>query len=96
MYYNTTQETGEELKLFIDSNDAQEDKILKVFKHLKRPLTPFDVTAELMSFDPDGIYLVTSIRRAMTDLTSNGDLVKLAKKTTEVYGRPNHYWKLKN
>ncbi len=54
------------------------------------------------SFSPSQIHgvvgkgaPVTSIRRAMTNLTKKGCLVKLKDKRTGPFGRPEHLWILR-
>lgn len=91
MYYNTTQETGETLKSYTDKNLKQQDRVIAFFK--SRPE---------MSFSPSEVWNqvfkhscpLTSVRRAMTDLTSMGELKRLDTKKTGAYGRPEHFWKL--
>jgi hypothetical protein len=39
-------------------------------------------------------YPITSVRRALTVLTTKGSLQKLSKTKTGPYGKPEHFWKL--
>lgn len=73
------------------TSKSQSEKILEWFE--KNPLakeTPFGIASKL--FSPD--VPVTSIRRALTDLTKDGKLVKLAEQTKERYGVSNCFWML--
>jgi hypothetical protein len=95
-FYNSTNESGKDLIDYTDANIKQDAKILAMFNHTKIPMTPYMMLEALYEADTDGVYLITSIRRSMTDLSDNFMLVKMDKKKVEVYGRPNHYWKLNN
>ena len=55
-------------------------------------MTPFDVSEiynKLYSNAP-----ITSIRRAMTQLTKDNHLVMTEKKRNGIYNTPNHLWEL--
>ena len=41
-----------------------------------------------------GLVPLTSIRRALTNLTNAGELVKTDKQMKGMYGRPEHQWRL--
>ena len=69
----------------------QEEQILAFFKDHKEPL-----------FSPSMVYNafhkawpITSVRRAMTNLTTAGELVKTSSTVTGMYGKPEHLWSLK-
>ena len=38
--------------------------------------------------------LITSVRRCITDLTTDGHLEKTTKKVTGMYGKPEYVWEL--
>ncbi len=88
-YYNTTQETGSALAEFHAKAKTQEQKVLLCFRTKNKPLSPFMV-ADLLDF----IYPITSIRRALTNLTKEGTLEKTDKKVKGQYGHREHLWRL--
>jgi predicted ArsR family transcriptional regulator len=90
-YFNTTCQTGEELKKFTTKSKNQAENILEFFKKQKRAMTPYEVWVN--AFDVDSVP-ITSVRRAMSVLTSNGSLTKTETMKEGMYGRPEYYWKL--
>ena len=88
-WYNTTKEPN---KSELDQKaQSQEDKIYNWFlDHPTMEVTPFYIQARLMPKSP-----ITSVRRAITNLTKAGHLEKTDKKVVEVYGISNYLWKLK-
>jgi hypothetical protein len=92
MYYNTTNETGKELKVSRQSANTQETIILDFFKNNSNlHLSPFDIHDILELNAP-----ITSIRRAMTNLTINGKLKKTSTMKLGPYGKKVHTWRLNN
>jgi hypothetical protein len=89
-YYNTTGISGKELQKAILNCKTQEETILEVFRTTKEKLTPFEVSRILI----DKAWPITSIRRAMTNLTSNGKLLQTAEKVEEIYGAKNYKWQI--
>lgn len=86
-HYNTTHETGETLERFERQASRQEDVILRWFRrHPGRLYTPSQING-LLPGAP-----ITSIRRALTNLTKAGHLVKTGHKRSGDYGRPEHCW----
>lgn len=90
MYYNTTNLKGDELKTSQKKTVSQEQKILDIFKKHQVPLSPTDV---YRNFAPPYAPL-TSIRRALSNLTKDGKLEKTSKMTMGNYGKLEHCWKL--
>ena len=88
MYYNTTNETGNDLKESHKKAESQQQKILDIFKTSKEA-SPSQVMLAL----PVGT-LITSVRRCITDLTKEGHLEKTTRKRIGIYGRPEYIWKL--
>tara|TARA_R110000803_G_scaffold192272_1_gene255075 strand:- start:1408 stop:1683 length:276 start_codon:yes stop_codon:yes gene_type:complete len=88
-YYNTTNLTGSELSKAISVAKSQAEKIKTLFRLTQKELTPFDVLAFFSEQTP-----VTSIRRAMTNLTNDGYLVQTENTKVEKYGKINYKWKL--
>ena len=91
VYYNTTNLKGDELKTSQKKAVSQEQKLLEIFKNHQIPLSPTEVRRNFTSpFAP-----LTSIRRALSNLTRDGKLEKTSKKKLGMYGKLEHCWKLK-
>jgi len=89
-YYNTTNESGQELNDREDKAQTQEQKILTLFiENPTKLFTPFEVQHLTLRNAP-----ITSIRRALTNLTSDGRLIKSEVLKQEKYGAKNFCWKL--
>ena len=88
-FYNTNQEGPDEA--FDSSAKAakQSDVILALFEMTKTPMSPSMVYKALGQEWP-----ITSIRRAMTNLTDDGEIVKTQKTTKGIYGKKEHLWVL--
>ena len=89
MYYNTTNLKGDELKTSQKKTVSQEQKILEIFKNHQIPLSPTDIFSNFFKKTP-----LTSIRRALSNLTRDGKLEKTSKKKLGMYGKYEHCWKL--
>lgn len=92
-YYNTTNLQGEDVRQEWKTANAQEQKIVAVFKSLafpNYPLSPFEVLEKSGLKAP-----ITSIRRAISDLTKEGILEKTNVMRMGPYGKPSYCWKLK-
>ena len=89
-YYNTTDETGSELAESHAKAKTQEKKILLCFHDQGNPLSA-SVLCEMLN----DAYPITSIRRALTDMTNQGDLEKTDKKVMGRYGKREHQWQLR-
>ena len=93
MYYNTNDETGGTLRSSRDATTKQENMILSIFEtYPNEGLTPFDI--EDFAHDQEVSWPITSIRRAITDLTNAGKLTKTDTKKLGKYGKFVHTWKL--
>lgn len=93
MYYNTNDETGETLNSSRNATTKQENMILAIFEtYPNEGLTPFDI--EDFAHDQEVSWPITSIRRAITDLTNAGKLTKTDTKKLGKYGKFVHTWKL--
>jgi|TARA_A100001035_G_scaffold220634_1_gene180709 hypothetical protein len=68
----------------------QEEYILAFFKDEGKPQSPSMVYDSLPEHWP-----ITSVRRAITNLTTAGELVKTNSTVTGMYGKPEHLWSLK-
>lgn len=88
-FHNTIYFEGRELLEADYKAKSQEAKILRFF--LQNPAK---------SFGPSNIWTkvfdcavpLTSVRRAMTNLTKNDDLRKLSLQVVGKYGMPEHHW----
>lgn len=88
-FYNTNKENLEE---FADSSrkaKRQEIVIYDLFLLFNEPLSPSMVCKAL-----DGKWPITSIRRAMTNLTDDGMIIKTQETVKGVYGKNEHLWSL--
>ena len=91
MYYNTNEESGETLQNSRVRSETQGGIIHKYFRdNPNAELTPFEIKATLGMRAP-----ITSIRRAITDLTKEGKLEKTSTLKSGSYGKKCHCWKLK-
>ena len=95
MYYNTNKEISTTLKSSRRKARTQEEIILELFKrNPKFHMTPFDIQDALSAlYDLDAP--ITSVRRAITDLTTESQLVKTDIMKKGKYGKEVHCWKLK-
>lgn len=90
MYYNTTNEEGAELKSYSEKAETQKEKVLRTFKE-------FGLLTPSQAWKVSGLRLgtpLTSIRRAITDLTKEGKLIRTEEKKPGIYGRPESIYKL--
>ena len=91
MYYNTNDEHGEELQDSRRTAATQGGVILDYFReNPEEELTPFEIKAKLNMRAP-----ITSIRRAITDLTAEGRLEKTNTLKAGMYGKKCHCWRLR-
>lgn len=91
MFYNTNNESGEDLKRSRGKAWKQDEIILELFQNNPfNSYTPFEVMDILeMRHVP-----ITSIRRAMNSLTRNGLIEKTQEQRFGEYGKLNYCWKL--
>ena len=93
MYYNTTNQRGRPLEESQAKTETQEDRVLKIFNLVpERPMGPNMVMK--MYNNHFTSTPITSIRRAMTDLTIQGKLIKHDQMEMGGYGKMEHTWKL--
>lgn len=91
-FFNTIKQTGEELSESQEKAKRQEIAILNYFlKNKGKSYTPFQVQENLHLVEVP----ITSIRRAMTNLTNKGKLVKTDRMIPERFGKPNFLWTYK-
>lgn len=94
MYYNTNNESGEVLLNSIKNSKKQEDAIMVIFNYYKTNLSPDEIQGILVDRS-EKTYPITSIRRAITNLTKNGKLKKTTQMKKGAWGKLTHTWKLK-
>lgn len=88
-YFNTTKAKGDELATYRRKAAGQETVIAEFFKQRPgRMFTPSDLSA-LLPRAP-----LTSVRRAISNLTAAGLLEKTEIKRPGVFNRPEHAWRL--
>jgi len=90
-YFNTNRETGDVLKQSIATAFRQQHRVLYIFQSSPRALfSPEEIHRH---FD-DNVPL-TSIRRAITNLTQEGKLEKTTHMSVGKYGKKVHLWRYK-
>jgi hypothetical protein len=96
-YYNTNRETGATLSLSWGKSNKQESMIIEIFSNRIRQtlngLAPHQVRDQLAQQYGKN-YPLTSIRRAVSNLTDNGKLIKLDRMVMGSYGKKVHTWRL--
>ena len=93
-YYNTNNEEGTTLSRSIQQAGNQSEIILNIFEDDPTvEWTPNDVF-DLLQHCTDLNWPITSIRRAITNLTSEGKLTKTSNFKQGSYGKKTHTWKL--
>jgi len=92
MFHNTINQSGNDLVKSKRDANRQQDIIYDFFKlNPDKEFTPFEI---LDLVYPNSITPVTSVRRAMTNLTEEKHLIQTATMKQGPYGKPNHCWKL--
>ena len=89
-YFNTNKEVGEVLKESRQKASMQESVIMEIFQKENKLLSPEDVHDYYTDNTP-----LTSIRRAITNLTSKGKLIKTDKQKIGKYGKKISLWVVK-
>ena len=87
-YFNTVSETDAKLKEYTAKATSQKALVLSSMQRLRRA-GPSQVFKDLGE-----AFLLTSVRRSMTDLSDNGALVKTADKVLGMNGRDECVWTL--
>ena len=89
-YFNTTISTGPELNRFEAKAKSQEQRILKWLEINPCRMTPSEIRYQVFGNDVP----ITSVRRALSNLTRDHRLVKTCKQVKGPYGRPEFMWRL--
>lgn len=90
-FHNTIGESGDTLIKSEIKCKNQEERIVEILKEKNGiAVTPFYIhEAYLKLYDA---VPITSIRRAITNLTNQNRLIKTSQMKTEQYGKPNNTW----
>jgi hypothetical protein len=89
-YYNTNEEQGATLKESEARAQQQESEILDFFREYRHSdFTPCEVAKAMPHM------LLTSVRRAITNLTDQGFLLQTEVLRMGIYGKRVHTWKFK-
>jgi len=96
-YHNTTNQTGEQLYIFSVAAKSQDEIVLNFFSNYpNHDFSPSKLHDYLIKYQLiDAATPLTSIRRALTNLTGNGKIIKTDKKLMSKFNRPEYVWKLK-
>lgn len=92
-FYYTVALNQDELEAAKKQTSSQATRIVGLFRILNIPMTPDEVHTVYCAMYSD--TPLTSIRRAMTDLTEQNLLEKTPETKKGRYGMINHKWKLK-
>ena len=93
MFYNTIDLTGQELEKAKAQTLKQEELIAAIFKkNCTKEISPSQIL-EITNRHYGLNWPLTSIRRAITNLTEENTLVKLKTMKEGIYGKPEHTWK---
>ena len=93
VFYNTTNLAGEELLEQTAKALSLQELIFEYYKCKPAPKNPFEITTQL--FMNGYKHPVWSVRRAITNLTTQGKLFKSATaNSVGEYKAKNHTWKL--
>lgn len=95
-YHNTTGEKENTLAKYENKALTQDEKVLEFFKKGNRwnhSWSPSEVW--IRCFGPAPKVPLTSVRRAISNLTKEGKLVRTEEKVNGPYGRNEYRWRLK-
>lgn len=83
-YYNTVSESSQQVKIFSDKNQKQDEIVLSIINDLKRPFSAKDVYKRF----PITNVPMTSIRRSLHTLKDKLGIIKETGERVEgIYGR---------
>lgn len=88
-YYNTDGENDGELEKSKRQVSKQEEIVLKFFRQYPHGMSPSTLHRHRLQDAP-----LTSVRRAMTNLTQAGHLEKLDAQAMGIHGKREHLWRL--
>ena len=88
-YYNTTYITGPLLEEAEQAARTQEDRVMAYFEFVGSS-TPSEAWTHVFRCSVP----ITSVRRAISDLTDEGVLIKTTKLREGAFGKPEHEWRI--
>ena len=98
MYYNTTNETPDQVKKFTKINNGQDKKVLSIIRKLDKP---FSASLVFLEFSKHGGRWeiwdntpITSIRRSINTLKNLELIEETGKRVPGLYGRSELQYKL--
>lgn len=89
-FYNTTQLKGNALREAVSKARNQQEAILTYFLHRREAFSPSEIMQKMQAVGR--LWPITSIRRAITDLTNAGHLVKTDEMVKGMYDMQEHKW----
>ncbi len=92
MYYNSTSLSGEDLKQAVASAKRSQDAIMLIFDNTNCSYSPSVIHS--LTTKAGLRYPITSIRRAITDLTNDGKLYHTGLTVPGPLGKPEGVWKI--
>jgi len=90
-YHNTTDSSGQTLIEYNQKAETQEQKILQFFQENRGS---FFTPSEIHEYTYSRNTPLTSIRRAISNLTRQGFLIKTTEQRQGYYDRPEYIWRL--
>ena len=91
-YHNTTNLSGPALMQAVAKAEKQDEAVLLIYKETRKAWSPSQIHASL---EKAGRLLpITSVRRAITNLTNTGDLVKCVEQRVGLYGALEGLWQI--
>lgn len=95
-FFNTVKESGEQLTQSQQKAFNQNEVILGIYhRSATKTMTPSQVYQKYLDFTRLTSTPITSIRRAMSVLMKSGALIKTEHMNTGLYGKKEHYYRLK-
>lgn len=91
-YYATTPLSAQQLAVAMRLAEQQDEAVLAIFRAQQCPLSPSQVHAIGQKHGRQ--WLLTSVRRSITNLSGADVLVRLNDTRDGPYGRPEHCWAL--
>ncbi len=90
-YHNSTNQNKDFVKSEVKKFKSQEDQVLELMQGLKQA-----TASEVWEFTEWLKTPLTSIRRALSNLSYEGKLTKSNKTKIGLYGRPEYYYTIKS
>jgi Fe2+ or Zn2+ uptake regulation protein len=90
-YFNTNRETGETLQRSRNNAQTQQEQILDFYIQNDHPFSPDEIRENVFN----NSCPLTSVRRAITNLTDAGELEKTGIMQIGTFGKQVNTWKLK-